>query len=46
MKLLFEIIFIFEAFYCEKEIQKNFLIKLKKSDFWPFEYHRKHKFPM
>ena len=28
MKLLFEFTFIYEVFYCEKEIQKYFLIKL------------------
>ena len=28
LKLLFEITYIYEVFYCEKEIQKYFLIKL------------------
>ena len=39
MKLLFEFTFIYEVFYCEKEIQKYFLIKLTDGILcrkWPF----------
>ena len=41
LKLLFEITYIYEVFYCEKEIQKYFLIKLTDG-ILPFEYHSKH----